>query len=108
MKIHILTGHFTPQLHPRAFRASELAIEFVKRGHKVTVTNLTTVEGADYLGYTKSTGVEVRNLGYITWGVIAWKVFLIAGCIIKCVSVLNTFWQAIYLNSLSALLKESI
>lgn len=63
MKIHILTAHFYPQLHPRAFRASELAIELAKRGHQVIVTNLTTVEGADYAEYTKSTGVEVRNLG---------------------------------------------
>ena len=60
MKIHILTGHFHPQLHPRALRASELAIELVKRGHEVIVTNLTTVEGADYQDYMKRTGVEVR------------------------------------------------
>ena len=63
MIINILTGHFYPQLHPRAFRASELAIELAKRGHKVVVTNLTTVEGADYDIYTNKTGVEVRNLG---------------------------------------------
>lgn len=63
MIIHILTGHFYPQLHPRAFRASELAVELAKRGHKVVVTNLTTVEEADYASYTRDTGVEVRNLG---------------------------------------------
>lgn len=63
MNIHILTGHFYPQLHPRAFRASELAIELVKRGHSVVVSNLTRVEGADYDEYTKNTGVRVKNLG---------------------------------------------
>lgn len=66
MKIHILTGHFYPQLHPRAFRASELAIELAKRGHKVVVTNLTAVEGADYEEYSKRTGVQVNNLGLYT------------------------------------------
>lgn len=66
MNIHILTGHFYPQLHPRAFRASELAIELAKRGHKVVVTNLTTVEGADYDEYSKETGVQVINLGLYT------------------------------------------
>lgn len=40
-----------------------MAIELTKRGHKVVVTNLTTVEGADYASYTNDTGVEVRNLG---------------------------------------------
>lgn len=66
MNIHILTGHFYPQLHPRAFRASELAIEFAKRGHHVVVTNLTKIEGVDYDDYTKRTGVHVNNLGLYT------------------------------------------
>ena len=66
MKIHILTGHFAPQLHPRAFRASELAIEMARRGHDVTVTNLTTKEGADYEKYSCTTGVKVHNLGLYT------------------------------------------
>ena len=63
MNIHILTAHFYPQLHPRAFRSSELAAELVKRGHRVTVTNLTTVEDFDYMSFTEKTGVDVRNLG---------------------------------------------
>ena len=64
MKIHILTGHFTPQLHPRAFRASELAIELSKRGHEVEVTNLTTIEDFDYNAFTLKAGVKVHNLDY--------------------------------------------
>ena len=66
MIIHILTGHFAPQLHPRAFRASELAIEMARRGHDVTVTNLTTIEGADYDKYSRETGVKVHNLELYT------------------------------------------
>jgi hypothetical protein len=37
MKIIILTGHFFPEIHPRAFRSFELAQEFSRRGHDVTV-----------------------------------------------------------------------
>lgn len=65
MKIHIITGHFYPQLHPRAFRANELALEFVRRGHQVTVTNCWTIKGFDYEGYTKENGIdEIRNLNF--------------------------------------------
>ena len=62
MKVHILTGHYTPQIHPRAFRANELAIEFKRLGYDVTVSNLTEIEGYDYDAYTKQTGVIVNNL----------------------------------------------
>ncbi len=63
MKIHILTGHFHPQIHPRAFRAHELACELVRQGHEVTVTNLTTFPEFDYEAYTRQTGVRVQNMG---------------------------------------------
>lgn len=62
MKIHILTGHFHPQIHPRAFRSHELAAELVRQGHTVTVTNLTTIEGFDYEQYTREYGVRVENM----------------------------------------------
>lgn len=62
MKIHILTGHFTPQIHPRAFRANELALEFKRLGYDVTVSNLTKILGYDYDSYTRQTGVKIENL----------------------------------------------
>lgn len=62
MKIQILTGHFVPQLHPRAFRANELALEFVRQGHTVCVTNCWTIYGFDYADYAKKAGIEIRNL----------------------------------------------
>ena len=63
MKIHILTGHFHPQVHPRAFRSHELATELVRQGHDVTVTSLTTIRGFDYEAYSRQTGVRVRLMG---------------------------------------------
>lgn len=63
MKIHILTGHFYPQLHPRAFRANELALEFARRGHEVTVTNCWTITDFDYASYEKANNLKIVNLG---------------------------------------------
>ena len=48
MKIHILTACFYPELHPRAFRAFELARELVRQGDEVHVSILTKVKGVDY------------------------------------------------------------
>lgn len=63
MKVHIITGHFYPQLHPRAFRANELALEFARRGYEVKVTNCWTINGFDYDGYAKENNIKVVNLG---------------------------------------------
>lgn len=65
MKIHIITGHFHPQLHPRAFRSNELAVEFARRGHQVYVTNCTTVAGFDYASYAAACGIKkISNLDF--------------------------------------------
>ena len=66
MKVHILTGHFYPQIHPRAFRSNELAIEFAKRGYDVTVTNLSTTAGFDYEEYGRANGIKILNMGLST------------------------------------------
>lgn len=63
MKIHIITGHYTPQIHPRAFRASELAQEFTRLGHEVTVSVLTEIEDFDYEEYSIQTGIKINVLG---------------------------------------------
>lgn len=62
MKITILTGCFYPQIHPRAFRATELAKEFVRQGHIVSVVNLRTMEGFDYDKYAKENHIKITNL----------------------------------------------
>ncbi len=47
MKIHILTSCFYPELHPRAFRAFELARAFARQGDGVLVSVLPQVNGVD-------------------------------------------------------------
>ena len=63
MKISILTGSFYPSIHPRAFRANELAKEFVRQGHEVTVINLKTVPDFDYAKYSEEQHFKIINLG---------------------------------------------
>ena len=65
MRVHIITGHFYPQLHPRAFRANELAVEFSKRGHDVIVTNCWTISDFDYKAYAEEQNLKIRNLNLI-------------------------------------------
>ena len=45
MKIAIVTAVFAPSSTPRALRATELAKEFGKQGHSVTVFNCTKIVG---------------------------------------------------------------
>lgn len=45
-KILIVTKFFHPDITPRAFRAFELAKEFWRQGHNVTV--MTTIRDYDY------------------------------------------------------------
>jgi len=62
MKILILTGTFYPELHPRAFRANELAINFAEKGHDVTVYNLRTIKKFDYQQYSDTYKIKIKNL----------------------------------------------
>jgi len=62
MKIFILTGHFYPEIHPRAFRASELAKEFSRKGHDVNVCILRTINGFDYENYEKVNNIKIQHI----------------------------------------------
>ena len=59
MKIHILTACFYPELHPRAFRAFELARELVRQGDEVHVSILTKVKGVDYQAMQQEYGFHI-------------------------------------------------
>lgn len=59
MKIHILTSCFYPELHPRAFRAFELARELVRQGDEVHVSILTKVKGVDYQAMQQEYGFHI-------------------------------------------------
>lgn len=62
MNIVIFAGCFFPHVHPRAFRATELAKEFTRQGHSVTVINITTIRDFDYGSYAKDEGFKIINL----------------------------------------------
>lgn len=59
MDIRIVVGGYYPKIHPRAFRATELAKEFVRQGHRVTVICMSTEDGFDYDAYSLETGIKV-------------------------------------------------
>lgn len=59
MKIAILTAVFHPELHPRAFRAYELAKEFAKQGHEVEVFLLTRIKGFDYKQLSRELHIKI-------------------------------------------------
>lgn len=63
MKIHILTSCFYPELHPRAFRAFELARAFARQGDDVLVSVLTQVNSVDYKKMQEEYGFRVDVLG---------------------------------------------
>lgn len=99
MKIAILTAVFHPELHPRAFRAYELAKEYAIQGHDVEVFLLTRVKGFDYEQLSKELQIKItifplyiRELGaqnvfqqtnpivrWIHWGYRWLLEYLIAG-----------------------------
>ncbi|WP_446787897.1 glycosyltransferase [Macellibacteroides fermentans] len=66
-KILIVSRSFHPQNSPRSFRTTELAKEFARQGHEVTVLipNLTE-EQQEYAGQN---GFNLKNLGNTTWRV---------------------------------------
>ena len=62
MKILILTGNFYPELHPRAFRAKELACKLATDGHNVIICLLRTINGFDYIKYAVENNITIHNL----------------------------------------------
>lgn len=62
MKILILTGHFYPEIHPRAFRAKELACNLAIKGHNVKVCTLRTIVDFDYKQYEKENNISIQRL----------------------------------------------
>lgn len=63
MKIRILTGHYSPEIHPRAFRAELLGKEFTKQGDDVEIIALRKIKDFNYENYTKEFKIKVKNIG---------------------------------------------
>ncbi len=66
MKITILTAVFHPEIHPRAFRAYELAKSFAQQGHDVEVVLLTRVTDFDYAALENKYNIRIRQVGIYT------------------------------------------
>ena len=70
MKILIISHSFYPMNSPRANRTTELAKEFARRGHKVTVI---TPRSNTHLEFGKEFGIQITDLGQPKWQSIALK-----------------------------------
>lgn len=66
MKIAILTAVFHPELHPRAFRAYELAKDYAIQGHDVEVFLLTRIKGFDYEQLSQELHIKITILPLYT------------------------------------------
>lgn len=62
MKIALVTAYFSPTPAPRAHRATELAIEFSKQGHDVTVYNTSSELNFDYKSFERTHNLKIINL----------------------------------------------
>lgn len=61
LNIVIISRVIFPRIAPRAFRATELAKAFAKKGHKVTL--VASLGKYNYNNFEKETGITVKNLG---------------------------------------------
>lgn len=62
MNVVIISSFFYPRVHPRSFRATELAKEFSKQGHKVDVITMNTVDDFDYEDFEKKYSIKIEHL----------------------------------------------
>ena len=60
-RILIVSASFYPHNSPRSFRTSELAKEFARQGHEVTV--YIPFNGYDYSKYSQESNIRIKNLG---------------------------------------------
>jgi len=70
-KILIICKAFYPEISPRSFRATELAKEFARQGHSVTV--LMPRQGRNYSEFENTYNVTIKDLGRLRFKNIALK-----------------------------------
>ena len=85
MNIAILTAVFCPELHPRAFRAYELAREFAAQGHDVEVYLLTRVNGVDYKQLANDLHIQINILPLYTRELGAENSFQQTNLLLRCI-----------------------
>ncbi len=67
----MVSRSFYPQNSPRSFRASELAIEFARQRHDVTV--IIPTGGKDYTSFETEHNLRVKDIGVLKWREIRLK-----------------------------------
>jgi len=67
-RILIVCYDFYPDISPRSFRATELAKEFARQGHVVTV--LCRANGGDHSEFKSKYNVNIKYLGQLSWKTI--------------------------------------
>ena len=75
-KILIITHGFYPELSPRSFRATELAKEFYRQGHEVTVM---APYRKDMKPLLREYPFEFKSLGVLMWKIFNFKNWGLAG-----------------------------
>lgn len=70
MNILIVTNAFFPIQNPRSFRATELAKEFIRQGHNVTVL---TPEKKGIEVLLKEYSINYKSMGSLTWSIYNFK-----------------------------------
>ncbi len=75
-KILIISRAFYPNLSPRANRTTQLALEFVRQGHDVTVM-MPELDIEYYNNYTNRTGVKFKSLGKLKYDKFDGESFII-------------------------------
>jgi glycosyltransferase involved in cell wall biosynthesis len=71
LKILIVSSAFYPEISPRSFRATELAKELARQGHRVTVYTL--LDAAVHEAYAKQYNLTIKDLGKQSWQSISIK-----------------------------------
>lgn len=63
-RILIVSRSFFPINSPRSFRTTELAKEFARQGHEVTVL---TPKTSEHISFSKENNIVIKDLGMQTW-----------------------------------------
>lgn len=90
-KILIVSNAFYPENSPRSFRTTELAKEFARQGHRVTVITHRHPEQADI---EREYGIAIRDLGPLKW----------KGFTVKGKGLVRLFWR--FVSRMSGLFFE--
>ena len=70
-RVLLITKAFFPEIGPRSFRATELAIEFMRQGHEVTI--LLPANGYDYSLFLKQNSVYGNEIRMKSLGPLKFK-----------------------------------